>query len=192
MVATDHCTQVRSLNRLQFHSEQQQQQQQQQQQVLFQNQTAVESQTTNTAVSLNAVLDSHLKNSNSNSAIHSIIQAGALQLSTRSAYAISVSLASAQQPHVSLHVVATAANLVHELANIRRSRVEALAVIDLCRASSRADFCADEEGVLNLNSRCLQVSCVSIFNHPFVFDGFCLQAALDAKVLLKKFGNYRS
>jgi hypothetical protein len=63
---------------------------------------------------------------------------------------------------------------------------------DLCRANPRADFCADEEGVLNRNSRCLQVSCVSVFNHPLVFDIFCLQAALDAKVLLKKFGNYGS
>ena len=141
--------------------------------MLSQNQAADESQATNTAVLLNPVLDSHLKCSNSNSAIHSIIQAGALQFSTRSAYAISVSLASAQQTHVSLHVVATAANLVHELANIRRSRVEALAVIDLCRANPRADFCADEEGVLNRNSRCLQVSCVSVFNHPLVFDIFC-------------------
>jgi hypothetical protein len=64
---------------------------------------------------------------------------------------LSVSLASAQQTHVSLHVVATAAKIVHELANIRRNRVEALAVIDLCRANPRADFCADEEGALNQN-----------------------------------------
>ncbi len=169
----DPCSQVRALNRLQLHV---QQLQEQQQPVSSQTQHATQSQSCTTLAPASTILESEAKHSIGSSAVHSILQAGALQSCARSAYATSVSVAFMQQPHASLQAVATAANLVHELAAVRKSRVAALAVVDLCSSGSCVNLGADEDGALNRNSRCMQVLHVAtvaiVFTHSAFTGGF--------------------
>ncbi len=165
--------QVRALNRLQLHV---QQLQEQQQPVSLQKQHATESQSCTTVAPASTVLESEAKHSIGSSAVHLILQAGALQSCARSAYATSVSVASMQQPHASLQAVATAANLAHELAAVRKSRVAAIAVVDLCSSGSCVNLGADEDGAMNRNSRCMQVLRVAtvaiVFLHINFTGGF--------------------
>jgi hypothetical protein len=162
-------SQVRALNRLQLHV---QQLQEQQQPVSSQKQHATQSQSCTTLAPASTILESEPKHSIGSSAVHLILQAGALQSCARSAYATSVSVASMQQPHASLQAVATAANLVHELAAVRKSRVAALAVVDLCSSGSCVNLGADEDGALGRNSRCMQVLRLATVAIVFIYSDF--------------------
>jgi hypothetical protein len=62
------------------------------------------------------------------------------------------------QAHLVLQAVASAANLVQERAAVRKNRVAALAIVDLCGPSSCENFGVTEEGSQRRNGRCLQVS----------------------------------
>jgi hypothetical protein len=169
----DHRLQVRALNRLQLHV-QPLQQEQPQQQVFSQPQLALDSQSRFYVVSANTVLESLPEKSISSSAVHLILQAGAVQLSARSAYATCWSATSMQQTHLSLQAVSTAASLVQERAAVRKSRVAALAIVDLCGSSSCVNFGFNEEGALHRNGRCLQVvQCYHRFNNSSVLMFVC-------------------
>ena len=61
-------------------------------------------------------------------------------------------------PRLSLQAVAAAANLAHELTTVRKSRINALGVVDLCSTGACKDYNVDCEGsAVVRHGRCLQV-----------------------------------
>jgi hypothetical protein len=100
----------------------------------------------------------HTPNSNTHESVRLILESGASRLRALSAYATSASVAEMQQPDLSLQAVAAAANLMHERAAVRKGRVHALTVVDLCGSSALSIADADKEGAsLKRRGRCLQV-----------------------------------
>jgi hypothetical protein len=171
------------LNRLQLQT---QQLQEQQRHASSQKQHATQAQSCTTLAQASTILESEAKHSIGSSAVLLILQAGALQSCDRSVYATSVSVASVQQSRASLHAVATVANLVHELAAVRKSRVAALAFVHLYSSGSCVNLGADEDGALDRNVAACRY-CVSL---PLQLSFFTviLQAALNTEVLLGKLG----
>ena len=87
-----------------------------------------------------------------------VFQASASQISACSAYATSVDVASMRQPGLALQAVAAAANLVHEYDVIRKRRLAALSVVDLCDSSACVNSGVDEEAAAPIQQgRCLRV-----------------------------------
>ncbi len=93
------------------------------------------------------------------SPVRLVFQASASQFSACSAYATSVDVASMRQPGLALQAVAAAANLVHEYDAIRKRRLAALSVVDLCDSSACVNSGGvDEEAAAPIQQgRCLRV-----------------------------------
>jgi hypothetical protein len=142
--------QVGDLNRLQ-------QLQKQPPQALSHEQVANDSQAHNTS-SASTIQDRRTKDFDVLSPLRLVFQASASQFSACSAYATSVDVASMRQPGLALQAVAAAANLVHEYDAIRKRRLAALSVVDLCDSSTCANLGVDEEAAAPIQQgRCLRV-----------------------------------
>jgi hypothetical protein len=102
--------------------------------------------------------DCRTRDSDTLSPVRFIFQASASQFSACSAFTTSVNVASMRQPGLMLQAVAAAANLVHENDVIRKRRLAALSVVDLCDSSFCVHSGVDEEEVAPIqHGRCLRV-----------------------------------
>jgi hypothetical protein len=162
----DHWEQVSEINRLQLHV-----QQLEQQHVRHQDQVVLGHQHRSLAHKDFTPLSGSILNGSCLSATLSIVHSGYNQLCARAAYCTSISVAAMRYPRLSLQAVAAAANLVHERAAIRKNRMAALAVVDLCSAGSFKDCCVKNEGVsVSVHGRCLQV--LSLFTLSILLTSF--------------------
>jgi hypothetical protein len=108
--------------------------------------------------SASSIQDCRTKDSNTLSPVRFVFQASATQFGACSAFATSVNVDSMRQPGLVLQAVAAAANLVHENDVIRKRRLAALSVVDLCGSSLCVHSGVDEEEVAPIqHSRCLRV-----------------------------------
>ncbi len=158
--------QVSDLNRLQLHVQQLEQQHECQRDQPFLNDQS------RLCASKDVALEYGQSLNGSSSAMRLLLQARDPYLCARMSYAASIGMAAMPQPRVTLQAVAAAANLAHERAAVRKRRVGALVVVDLCSSGSCTDTRVEGEGVaLNRYGRCLQV--LSIMSIPTYFIELC-------------------
>ncbi len=140
------------MNRLQLHV------QQLEQQHVYQREQLVHDHQSSSWASKDVAVESGQSLNDSSSAMRLLLQAGDSYICARVTYAASIGMAAMPQPRMSLQALAAAANLAHERAAVRKSRVDALVVVDLCSSGACAYSSVEGEGVaLNRYGRCLQV-----------------------------------
>ena len=150
-----------------------QQLQKQPSQALSQEQAGNDSQAHSASLA-STIRDRRTKDSDVLSPVRLVFQASASQLSACSAYATSVDVASMRQPGLALQAVAAAANLVHEYDVIRKRRLAALSVVDLCDSSACVNSGVDEEAAAPIQQgRCLRVLRSTFFANVSIIRDVC-------------------
>jgi hypothetical protein len=150
---SDDLSKVNDLNRIQQHV-----QQLEQQGVCHSNDMTLDPQSRLSASSDVSSGSGYIGPSN-NPVMRLLLEAGQPHKNARAAYSTDIGMATMHGPRLSLEAVTAAASLVHECASVRKGRVDALVVVDLCSPVSSTHSSVQAESTsLACQARCLQVT----------------------------------